>query len=148
MPEQPRGPLLGFDYGLRRIGVAVGQPLTGTASPLEAIAARDGKPDWDAVARVIDEWQPAALVVGLPYNVDGSRQEITARAEKFMRQLAGRFGLTVHAVDERYSSQQAEERLKTARREGRRGRIRKEEIDSAAACILLENHFHSGPDSD
>ncbi|MDX1442534.1 MAG: Holliday junction resolvase RuvX [Gammaproteobacteria bacterium] len=139
----PEGPLLGFDYGLRRIGVAVGQPLTGTASPLAAVGARDGKPDWEAISTVINEWRPSALVVGLPYNVDGSRQEITDRAEKFMRQLEGRYGLAVHAIDERYSSQQAEERLKTARREGRRGRIRKEEIDSAAACILLENWFDS-----
>ena len=144
----PEGPLLGFDYGLRRIGVAVGQPLTGTASPLQAIAARDGKPDWNAIAAVIGEWRPSALVVGLPYNVDGSRQEITARAERFMRQLEGRFNLAVHAIDERYSSQQAEDQLKTARREGRRGRIRKEEIDSAAACILLENWLNSTPHAD
>lgn len=144
----PEGPLLGFDYGLRRIGVAVGQPLTGTASPLQAVAARDGKPDWDAIATVISEWRPSALVVGLPYNVDGSRQDITDRAEKFMRQLEGRFNLAVHAIDERYSSRQAEEQLKTARREGRRGRIRKEEIDSAAACILLENWLNSTPHAD
>lgn len=139
----PDSPLLGFDYGLKRIGVAVGQLLTGTASPLAAISARDGKPDWEAIAALIDEWQPSALIVGLPYNADGSRQAITDRAEKFMRQLEGRFGLTVHAVDERYSSRQAEERLKTARREGRRGRIRKEDIDSAAACILLENWLNA-----
>lgn len=135
--------MLGFDYGLRRIGVAVGQPLTSTASPLRTVNARDGVPDWDAIAALITEWQPAALVVGLPYNVDGSRQEITARAEKFMRQLAGRFEITVHAVDERFSSQQAEDRLLASRRAGHRGRIRKEEIDSAAACIILENWFAS-----
>lgn len=145
MPDtRQQGPLLGFDYGLRRIGVAVGQPLTGTASPLQAVAARDGKPDWDAIGALVEEWQPAALVVGLPYNVDGSRQPMTDRAERFMRQLAGRFELPVHPVDERYSSQQAEDGLKQARREGRRGRIRKQDIDSAAACILLENWFNSG----
>lgn len=143
MPERRTGAILGFDYGLRRIGIAVGQSLTGTATPLPAIAARDGVPDWTAIARFIEEWQPAALVVGVPYNMDGSRQEMTDRAERFCRQLEGRFHLPVHPVDERLSSHDAEDRLRTARQEGRRGRISKPDIDSAAACLLLESWFHS-----
>ncbi|HEX7031064.1 MAG TPA: Holliday junction resolvase RuvX [Gammaproteobacteria bacterium] len=139
------GTLLGFDYGTRRIGVAVGQPLTGTASPLAAVVARDGAPDWDAVTRLIEEWRPSAIVVGIPYNMDGSRQEMTDRAERFQRQLHGRFHLPVHAVDERLSSHEAEDRLRAARQEGRRGRIAKPEIDSAAACVLLETWLaHQG----
>lgn len=142
------GAILGFDYGLRRIGVAIGQTLTRTASPLPAVPARDGKPDWDRIKNLIEEWQPAALVVGLPYNMDGSTQEMTARAERFHRQLEGRFGLPVHAVDERLSSIEAEERLIEARRSGRRGRIAKEDIDSTAACVLLENWLQQSPSGD
>lgn len=136
MPEV--GTVLAFDYGLKRIGAAVGQAFTGTASPLQAIAARDGKPDWTAIKTLLEEWQPRALVIGLPYNLDGSRQEMTERAEKFGRQLHGRFGLPVHPVDERLSSVEAERRLKELRQTGRK-RVQKTDIDSAAACILLEN---------
>ena len=145
MPVMPdlKGPLLGFDYGLKRIGVAVGQPLTGTASPRPALGARDGAPDWTAITRLVEEWRPAAFVVGVPYNMDGSRQEMTGRAERFSRQLHGRFHLPVHCVDERLSSHEAEDRLRTARQEGRRGRIAKPEIDSAAACVLLETWLNS-----
>lgn len=146
MPERPRSAavtLLAFDYGLRRIGIAVGQSLTATASPLPAIMARDGVPDWRAIEGLVNEWQPAAFVVGVPYNMDGSRQEMTDRAERFGRQLHGRFHLPVHAIDETLSSIAAEERLRDARREGRRGRIQKPDIDSAAACVLLESWFNT-----
>ncbi len=141
--DQASATFLGLDYGTRRIGVAVGQALTGTASPLAPLTARDGVPDWDALARLIAEWQPAAIVVGVPYNMDGSRQDMTDRAERFSRQLHGRFNLPVHAIDERLSSHEAEDRLRTARREGRRGRIAKPEIDSAAACVLLETWLNT-----
>lgn len=145
MPESTthRTTLLGFDYGLRRIGVAVGQPVTGTASPLPALHARDGAPDWSAITRLVEEWQPAAIVVGVPYNMDDSRQEMTDRAERFSRQLHGRLKIPVHQVDERLSSREAEDRLRTARQQGRRGRITKAEIDSAAACVLLETWLNS-----
>lgn len=133
-----RGTVLAFDYGLRRIGAAVGQAFTATASPLQAISARDGKPDWTAIEALLEEWRPRALVIGLPYNLDGSRQEMTDRAKKFGRQLHGRFKLPVHEVDERLSSVEAERRLKELRQSGRK-RVSKTDIDSAAACILLEN---------
>lgn len=140
MPEAQT--LLAFDYGTRRIGTAVGQSLTATASPLPAVTARDGTPDWDAIAKLLAEWQPSAIVVGVPYNMDDSRQEMTDRAERFARQLKGRFGLPIHTVDERLSSHEAEDRLRAARQEGRRGRIGKAEIDSAAACVMLETWFN------
>ena len=143
MPDQAAGTLLAFDYGMRRIGVAVGQALTGTASPLHALSARDGTPDWNAIARLIEEWRPAAIVTGVPYNMDDTRQEMTDRAERFSRQLHGRFNLPVHLVDERLSSLEGEDRLRTARQQGRRGRIAKAEIDSAAACVLLETWFNA-----
>lgn len=129
---------LGFDFGLKRIGVAVGQSITGTASPLTALACRDGQPDWDRVRALLEEWRPGALVVGLPYNKDGSEQPISKAARRFARRLAGRFELPVYLVDERYSSAQAETRLVEARQQGRR-RVRKTDIDSAAACIILES---------
>jgi len=135
--------LLGFDYGLRRIGVAVGQALTGTASPLPALVARDGVPDWNVIAQLIEEWQPGVIIAGVPYNMDDTRQEMTGRAERFSRQLHGRFNIPVYIVDERLSSHEAEDRLRTARQQGRRGRIAKHEIDSAAACVLLETWLNA-----
>lgn len=143
MPEIANGTLLAFDYGLRRIGIAVGQALTGTASPLQALNARDGVPDWNAIERLIEEWRPAAIVTGVPYNMDDTRQEMTDRAERFSRQLHGRFNLPVHIIDERLSSIEAEDRLRTARQQGRRGRIAKADIDSAAACVLLETWLNT-----
>ncbi len=96
--------LLAFDYGLRRIGVAVAQQLTGTSSPLRILAARDGQPDWNEVARLLAEWRPDLVVVGNPLNMDGSESEMSARARKFARRLHGRFGLRVEMMDERLSS--------------------------------------------
>jgi putative Holliday junction resolvase len=99
--------LLAFDYGTRKIGVAVGQTLTATASPLPAIKADNGTPDWEAITRLIDEWKPDACIVGLPLNMDGSASELSARAEKFSRQLNGRYNLPAFTVDERLSSREA-----------------------------------------
>lgn len=131
--------VLGFDYGLRRIGVAVGQSLTGTAQALSTVTARDGVPDWDAIGALIAEWRPQALIVGVPYNMDGSEQPITRRAQRFARQLEGRFALGVHLVDERLTSAEAEEELRTQRAAGRRRRVRREEIDARAARIIVED---------
>jgi len=96
--------LLGFDYGRKRIGVAVGQQVTGTATALTTVNARDGKPDWPAITRLIEEWKPDALVVGIPYHMDGSEQDMTRAAQRFCRQLEGRYRLPVHPADERLSS--------------------------------------------
>ncbi|HET7369789.1 MAG TPA: Holliday junction resolvase RuvX [Gammaproteobacteria bacterium] len=129
---------LAFDFGLRRIGVAVGQTLTQTAGGLGIVAAHDGEPDWKAVERLADEWHPQALVVGIPYNADGSEQPITERAREFAQTLGERLGLPVHLVDERLSSHAAEAELKTERQAGRR-RLRKGDIDSRAARLILES---------
>lgn len=96
--------LLGFDYGRKRIGVAVGQPLTATATPLTTVRARDGKPDWPTISRLVAEWKPDALVVGIPYHMDGSEQDMTRNAQRFCRQLEGRYGLPVYRAEERLSS--------------------------------------------
>ena len=141
MPDSPQT-ALGFDFGLKRIGAAVGQTLTGSASPLGVVMVRGGEPDWEAIAGLIGEWRPASLVVGLPYNMDLSEQEMTQKARHFAAELSKRFPLPVHTVDERLSSREAEAALKERRQQGRK-RITREDIDGAAACVILESWFNS-----
>jgi len=126
--------LLGFDYGLKRIGVAVGQELTGTATALITVSANDGKPDWDAISKLFEQWQPDEVVIGLPLNMDGSESELSRRAQRFGNQLHGRYNLPAHFMDERLSSLQAESELK-----GKSPKIKKADIDKVAAKIILES---------
>lgn len=142
MPDTPPQTALGFDFGLKRIGVAVGQSVTGSASPLGVVPVRGGEPDWEAIGRLILEWKPASLVVGLPYNMDLSEQEMTGHARRFTEGLAQRFPLPVHTVDERLSSREAEAQLKERRQQGRK-RVTREDIDGAAACVILESWFNT-----
>jgi len=99
--------LLGFDYGAKRIGIAVGQRVTGTATALCTVNAREGAPDWDRISALIDEWRPDALVVGLPLHADGTDSATTRAAREFAQRLEGRYRLPVHMMDERLSSQAA-----------------------------------------
>lgn len=124
------GALLGFDHGARRIGVAIGNSVSGTASPLETIEVRSTAQVFARIAALIDEWAPARLVVGRPLTEDGGTQAATLAAERFARRLHGRFGLPVEPVDERYSSLSAQSRLRTAGRGG--------PDDATAAAILLQ----------
>jgi putative pre-16S rRNA nuclease len=142
MPDGSALSALAFDFGLRRIGVAVGQNITGGARPLELVKARDGVPDWPAIDRLLKEWKPDLLVVGLPYTMDGSEQEIFRRARGFACDLKQRYPHPVHTVDERLSSHEAQARLKQLRQQGRR-RIRQGDIDCVAACVILESWFHT-----
>lgn len=137
MPDS--GPVLGFDFGERRIGVAVGQRITGTATPLTTIISKNQNPDWDAIGELIREWQPEALVVGMPYHLDGNDTRLSERIRKFCRQLEGRYRLPVHQIDERLSSAEAERYLKHERQQGRKKTIQKNEIDRLAAAIQLES---------
>jgi len=148
MAQAPHQTVMAFDFGLKRIGVAVGQTVTRSASPLGVAPVRDGEPDWTAIGRLISEWRPASLVVGLPYNMDLSEQEMTGHARRFAEGLAQRFPLPVHTVDERLSSREAEAQLKERRQQGRR-RVSREDIDGAAACVILESWFNTlkGPSS-
>jgi len=129
--------ILAFDFGLRRIGVAVGQTVTGSASPLGVIANGDDGPDFEAVATLVREWHPSRLIVGLPLHADGSPGEMQSHVEGFVREL-WRYQLKVDTVDERYTSREAESVLKNARAAGNRGRISREMIDSAAAVLIAE----------
>jgi putative Holliday junction resolvase len=132
--------VLAFDYGTRRIGVAVGQTLTGTASPAGFLASSDAGPDWQAVKQCLHEWAPSRLLVGLPYNMDGSDTVLTATCRAFGDELAQRFGLPVEFVDERLTSRAATDELREARRSGARTRrVRPEDIDALAARLILES---------
>lgn len=144
MPGMPEGALraLGFDFGLRRTGVAVGQTLSASATPVTVLKMTDGVPDWSLIDGLIKEWAPDRLVVGLPYTMHGGEQDITRRARAFAAELERRYPCPVLTVDERLSSKEAEARLRELRQQGRR-RVRREDIDCAAACVILESWFHS-----
>ena len=133
---------IAFDYGRRRIGLAVWEPVTRTASPLATVRATPTGPDWPEIQRHIEEWQPATLVVGMPYNPGGDTQSMMSEARRFARQLEGRFGIPVEMVDERFSSQEAHEELRELRRSGAKlKRLKKEDIDQQAARIILERWY-------
>ena len=122
--------LLCFDFGTRRIGVAVGQTITQTANPLKTVKNSNNKPDWKDIERLIKEWQPDALIVGVPLNMMDEVQEMTVASEKFMRQLHGRFHLPEYGIDERLSSFEAAQRTgKTT------------DLDPVAAQAILETWF-------
>lgn len=132
--------LLAFDYGRRRIGVAIGQSVTGSASPLGTVKNTAAGPDQQALAALIREWRPELLVVGSPAHADGSPSDMQQLVEAFIEVL-GAFGLPVDTVDERYTSLEAAAKLKDARAAGARGRISKESIDSAAAVLIAERYL-------
>lgn len=136
MPDTPET-ILAFDFGLRRIGVAIGQQVTASANPLAVIQNSDDGPDWAAIDKLVREWQPARIVVGMPTHADGSPAEIAMKVREFIGELA-RFERPVETEDERYSSLEAEDLLKSERALGLRGRIKKEMIDSAAATLIAE----------
>lgn len=130
--------LLGFDFGTKSIGVAVGQQLTGKARALTALKAQDGTPDWNLIEKLLKEWQPDYVVVGLPLNMDGTEQPLTVRARKFANRLHGRFGVRVELQDERLSTVEA--RADLFERGGFRA-LQKGQVDSQSAVIILEDWF-------
>jgi len=126
--------LLGFDFGTRRVGVAVGQEVTGTARPLTTLRSPNGAVDWTAISRLIEEWRPDALVVGLPLHMDGTEQEMTRAARRFGNRLRGRYNLPVFTVDERLTSDEAERLLG----ESGESTEQKEAVDAVAAQLILQ----------
>ncbi len=130
--------VLAFDFGLKRIGIAGGDSLTRGAAPIATVAHHGTGPDWSAIDREISRFGPNLLLVGAPYNDDGSPGSLAAAADAFAQALAERTGLEVARVDERYSSTAAHSRLREQRAAGeRRRRVAKGDIDSAAAAIML-----------
>ena len=130
--------VIGFDFGKKYIGVAVGQEITGSASPLGSIKANDGIPDWDYLNNYLKEWQPDLIVVGLPLNMDGSEQQLTKDARKFGNRVAGRFGLKVEFQDERLTTADAKEQLFSR---GGYKNLKKDNIDAESARLIIESFF-------
>ena len=137
--------ILGFDVGPRLTGVAVGESLTGHARPLTTLPMRDGKADRDALARLVREWQPASLVVGLPLALDGSEQGMCKHARRFAADLAEQFEQPVHLCDERHSSQEAAQRFARARASGRKRRHHAADLDAMAAAVIVETWLSLPP---
>ena len=132
--------VIGVDFGTGSIGFAIGQTLTGTASPIGALKAKDGTPDWQQVEKLLKEWQPDLVVVGLPLNMDGTEQEMTARAKKFANRLHGRFGVQVATQDERLSTADAKATLFAS---GGFKKLKKGNVDAQSAVVILESYFES-----
>ncbi len=139
MPEAGNRRVMAFDFGTRRIGVASGQELLGTGKPLTMLKARDGVPDWDQIGRLLEEWKPDCVLVGLPLNMDDTENDMCARARKFGKRLHGRFHVAVEMVDERLTSFEAKGDVMAvggSRNFGRDG------VDDRAAVLILETWFH------
>ena len=134
--------VLAFDFGLKRIGIACGDSLTHSASARPAAVSGSSGPDWRAIEREVRALAPARLIVGAPYNADGSEGSMSAATRRFAAELERRFALPVHLVDERFSSLEANEALKARRASGaRRRRVQRADIDSAAAAVILGRWF-------
>ena len=132
--------VMGFDFGTKSIGIAVGQEITGTANSVGAVKARDGIPNWDEIAVHIDDWKPDLLVVGLPLNMDGTNQQVTFQAKKFANRLHNNFKLQVETQDERLTTTDAKARLFE---QGGYRNLGKSNVDGMSAFIILESFFES-----
>jgi putative Holliday junction resolvase len=130
--------LIGFDFGMKRIGVAVGQTITQSARPLDTLAAKEGTPNWDHIAKLIKKWLPDALVVGIPLNMDGTDQPITHHARQFAQSLEAQFKLPVYEIDERLTTKDAREQLFN---EGGYKALQDGNVDRVAAQLILQNWF-------
>lgn len=140
------GTIMAFDYGSKRIGVAIGQQLSASSRPLDTVAVRQNKPDWDHISRLLNEWQPDLLLIGLPLTEDGGEQEMSTAARRFANRLNGRYQLPVELVDERFSSIEAEEIIVEARRNGRLKKSKvKQAVDQIAAKLIIQSWLAGQP---
>ena len=137
--------LLGFDFGTKRIGIAIAQEVTGTANPLTTINAVKNKPDWDSISKIINEWQPDLFIVGLPLHMDGTEQAMTQAARRFSNQLNGRYHVPVELVDERLSSNEAESIISEQSAPGKGASLfqDKAQIDMISAQLILQSWMAS-----
>lgn len=134
--EQPLEIVLGFDFGTKNLGIAVGNLLTETAQPVAIIKVTNNQPNWDEIQKLLNDWQPDALIVGMPYTQDGTETEHLKIIRKFMNRLHGRFGLPVYEIDESYSSAQSMQFLKPSQK-GKKGNL-----DAISAAIIVERWLH------
>ena len=132
--------VMAFDYGLRHIGVAIGNSLIANAKPLAVVSAKNGVADWQAIEKLLQEWRPHCLVVGLPLNMDGTDSEMTLRARKFARQLHGRFAVECCLLDERLTSFEAKQ---NRRERGEDLDFGRQTVDAEAACIILQDYWRT-----
>jgi len=130
--------ILAFDFGLKRTGVAVGNTLTGSATPECTLQSKDDAPDWQGITKLIDAWKPSKIIVGMPTELDGSENPLQKSVTRFSNQLNGRYNIPVEHENEQFSSIEAAQRLKQLRQSGRKQKIKKEEVDKIAASIILE----------
>ena len=144
MPDSPAisGYILSFDFGFRRIGVAVGQTLTSTASALETVS-HGQKPDWAAIDRLVKEWRPALMVIGLPLGAEGEETDMSRAARAFGAALEKRHSIPVDYIDERLTSRVAEERFAALRASGNARRKDSSQVDAIAAQVICENWLES-----
>ncbi len=138
------GTIIGFDFGMVRIGVAIGQMITSSANPLCVLNSNGGVPNWQEVTDIFNEWQPDAIVVGLPIHMDGESQDLTKSAKRFAQRLEGRYNKKTYTVDERLTSYEAEQLLSeqplSQKKSGKKGkRSSKGEVDMLAAKIILQS---------
>ena len=139
------GCVLGFDYGTRTIGIAAGSSISAGAQSLQALPAKGGEPDWQRVDALLAEWKPDALVIGLPLTLDGGEQAVTRGARAFAQKLHARYGLPVHLMDERHTSQEAARRFAEQRAAGTARRRNAANLDSLAAVVILEAWLRETP---
>ncbi len=141
-PESGNAHYLGFDFGEKRIGIAIGHKLTdsnsSSANPLKAIRNINGRPEWDEITAVVEEWKPTALIVGLPLTAEGESQRLTQLAKSFGKHLRRRYQLPVYHCDERYSSNEASRIIADNRQNHNRRRAKREDSDTIAAALILE----------
>ena len=147
MPNQKKGTLptiiLGFDFGMKSIGTAIGQAITRTATPLKTLTAKDGIPNWDEIKTLIIEWRPRALIVGIPLNMDGTEQPLTVLARRFMNRLKARYQLPVYAVDERLTTWEAKSYASTREKGMNSKKPSKSKSHAIAAAIIVEQWFNA-----
>lgn len=132
------GRIMAFDFGLKRIGVAVGTRLTGTSQMLAPLSAKDGQPDWLIVEKLLKEWRPEKLLIGIPLAIDGSPLSVTPNAKKFMNRLHSRFGIPVQGIDERVTSKEARQQLFEY---GGYKKLQQHSVDSLSAELMLQQYF-------
>jgi len=135
-PDKSINKVIGFDYGKKRTGIASGQTITNTATPLITLTQIEGNPDWKGIQQQIEQWQPDALIIGIPYHLDGTESEMTKAALHFRDSLKKRFGLPVYEVNEALSSYEAEETLK---KKSKISQHNKHEVDKIAAAVIVQS---------
>lgn len=134
--------LMGFDFGTKRIGIATGQRITQNANGLGCISAKDGKPNWEELDKLVKQWQPDGFVVGLPINMDGTTSDMSRRANKFSNRLSGRYGKISFTIDERLSTFEAKQEAKA---QGHKGHYKSDPVDAIAAQIILQSWLDQFP---